>query len=78
MKKLILLLIFLPFFGVSQSIYNDLSRMDKKELRIARNTVYARHGRTFKSEDLVKYFNSTLWYKSNLEYSDKIFRHKRI
>ena len=72
MKKLILLLIFLPFFGVSQSIYNDLSRMDKKELRIARNTVYAKHGRTFKSEDLVKYFNSTLWYKSNPEYSDKM------
>jgi hypothetical protein len=72
MKKLILLLIFLPFFGVSQSIYNDLSRMDKKELRIARNTVYAKHGRTFRSEDLVKYFNSRFWYKSNPEYSDKM------
>lgn len=73
MKKLLLLLmIFLPFFCVSQSIYNDLSRMDKKELRITRNTVYAKYGRTFKSEDLIKYFNSTFWYKSNPEYSDKM------
>jgi hypothetical protein len=56
----------------SQSIYDELSRMDKEELRIARNTVYAKHGRTFKSNDLVKYFNSTIWYKVNTSYSDAI------
>jgi len=69
MKKLLLILLCLPMIGLSQSI-DDLSRMNKKELRIARNTVFAKHGREFKSPDLKQYFNSRVWYTVNPSYTD--------
>jgi hypothetical protein len=37
-------------------------------LRILRNTVFARHGRKFKSEDLQEYFSAKDWY--NPKYDD--------
>jgi len=46
--------------------------MDKAELRIERNSIYAKYGREFKSEDLKNYFNSKSWYKINQEYSDSL------
>ena len=39
-----------------------VSSFSKKELRIMRNEIFARHGRIFKSEDLCSYFNSQDWY----------------
>jgi len=56
----------------SQSIYYDLSIMSKEELRIARNSVFAKHGREFQSPDLKKYFKSQIWYTINQNYSDKL------
>lgn len=41
---------------------SDLQGLSKSELRILRNTIYARHGRKFKSKDLDRYFNSFAWY----------------
>lgn len=41
---------------------SDLRDLSKSELRILRNTIYARHGRKFKSKDLDRYFNSFSWY----------------
>ncbi len=41
---------------------SDLYGLSKSELRILRNTIYARHGRKFKSQDLQQYFNSFPWY----------------
>ena len=40
----------------------DLRDMSKGELRLARNEIYARHGRMFRSADLQDYFNSMDWY----------------
>ncbi len=37
-----------------------------EELRIARNEIYARHGRLFDSEDLQEYFESQDWYEGTL------------
>ena len=45
----------------------DLSRRD---LRILRNMVYARHGRAFKSELLQLHFERQSWYKVDPAYSD--------
>lgn len=42
--------------------YADLDRLTEWQIRIARNEIYARHGRMFKSEDLQQYFGSTSWY----------------
>ena len=49
---------------------SDLEGFSKAALRIWRNAVYARHGRTFKSEDLQALFNEYAWYKPDNEYTD--------
>ena len=36
--------------------------MTASECRLARNELYARHGRMFKDADLQSYFNSRDWY----------------
>ena len=48
----------------------DLEGFSKPALRIWRNAVYARHGRTFRSEDLQALFNEYAWYKPDNEYTD--------
>jgi hypothetical protein len=44
--------------------------IDTEELRVRRNTVFARHGRAFKSKDLQKHFNKQPWYRVDPKYSD--------
>ncbi|WP_026660603.1 YARHG domain-containing protein [Butyrivibrio sp. AC2005] len=39
-----------------------LEQFSSSDLRIARNEIYARHGRMFSSSDLQNYFNSKSWY----------------
>jgi hypothetical protein len=46
----------------------DFSRRD---LRILRNMIYARHGRPFVSEILQEYFGRMAWYKVDPTYTDK-------
>lgn len=46
--------------------------LDKKQLRIMRNAVYARHGRSFKSADLQSLWESYTWYKKNPNYNDSL------
>lgn len=41
-------------------------------LRVLRNAIYARHGRTFKSEDLQSLFNEYPWYEPSPAYSDSL------
>lgn len=41
---------------------SDLAGLSKWELRVARNEIYARHGRLFKDSNLQNYFNSCSWY----------------
>ncbi len=48
----------------------DLEGFSKAALRIWRNAIYARHGRTFRSEDLQALFNEYAWYKPDSEYTD--------
>ncbi len=42
--------------------YEELNS-SKDSLRILRNEIFARHGQSFKSEDLKKYFSKKIWYK---------------
>lgn len=39
------------------------------ELELARNEIYARHGRQFQTEYIQQYFNSRPWYKINPNYN---------
>ena len=45
----------------------ELAGLTAEELRIARNEIYARHGRWFKSEDLNRYFRKKSWYEPSVE-----------
>lgn len=40
----------------------DVIGLSKKELRIMRNCIYARHGYSFRSQDLQNYFSKFDWY----------------
>ena len=56
----------------SKLIAEDLRDLDKAQLRLMRNTVYARHGRTFKSVDLQSLWECYTWYKKNPNNSDSL------
>lgn len=47
----------------------ELSKYTKAELGIARNEIYARHGRKFKSAEYNNYFSSCSWYRVNPNYN---------
>ncbi len=49
---------------------SDLKELSDEELRIARNEIYARHGRKFQAEDLQKYFGEMDWYEGKIEPDD--------
>ena len=42
---------------------NDLSGLTKKQLDLARNEIYARHGWVFARQDLINYFSQKSWYR---------------
>lgn len=48
----------------------DLAGLSKEELRLARNEIYARHGRIFTSEELGGYFSSKSWYRGTVSAAD--------
>ncbi|MCR4806626.1 MAG: YARHG domain-containing protein [Lachnospiraceae bacterium] len=49
---------------------DDLKKLDIGELRLARNEIYARHGRMFKAEDLQTHFGAMDWYMPSVEADD--------
>lgn len=48
----------------------DVAGLSKAELQIARNEIYARHGRKFNNPDLQAWFNSCSWYKGTIAPGD--------
>lgn len=48
----------------------DIAHLSKEELRLARNEIYARHGRKFDDVSLQEYFNSKDWYSGTISPSD--------
>ena len=44
----------------------ELSSLSSSDLRLARNEIYARHGRRFSSADLQAYFDSMPWYTGTI------------
>ena len=65
----------LPESGSRYLTYDDLAGLDKDTLRLARNEIYARHGRKFGTEDLNEYFSIQPWYLGYLsaeEFDDAV------
>ena len=46
---------------------NDLYGLTAEQCRIARNEIYARHGRMFQDEGLQAYFNQFSWYRPTIQ-----------
>lgn len=49
---------------------SQVLKLSRKERWIAKNEIYARHGRKFLNEELQDYFNSTSWYTGSVEAED--------
>lgn len=49
---------------------NEIIHMSKEELRLARNEIYARHGRQFEAKDLIQYFENQPWYNGSVPQED--------
>jgi YARHG domain len=49
---------------------DQLSDLSRRDLRILRNTVYARRGRPFKSDVLQEWFDGMDWYRAEDSYTD--------
>jgi ketosteroid isomerase-like protein len=49
---------------------DDVSALSPKELRLLRNTIYARYGRVFSEPELSRYFAGRPWYQPSTDYSD--------
>ena len=45
---------------------SDISGLSLQEINYAKNEIYARHGRLFKSDELQTYFNSKSWYNGTI------------
>jgi tetratricopeptide (TPR) repeat protein len=48
----------------------ELSALNRMELSVLRNSIYARHGQRFKSAMLQSYFSSEPWYRENPNYHE--------
>lgn len=46
---------------------SDITQLSLREINYAKNEIYARHGRKFKSPELQRYFGSKSWYNGNIE-----------
>ena len=49
---------------------SDIAGLSVSDLRLLRNTVYARYGRVFDSAELRQYFNNRPWYRPRRDYND--------
>ena len=49
---------------------SDLKGMSAAKLRLARNEIYARHGRKFDDKSLQDYFNGKSWYTPRINAKD--------
>lgn len=60
----------LPFSGTRIVNNDDLAGLTPWELKVARNEIYARYGRSFVHKDLSCYFAKQSWYSIDPDYSD--------
>ena len=57
----------LPHKNIHYISENELDGMTFEKLRLARNEIFARHGRKFKDAQLQEYFDAKSWYSPQYE-----------
>lgn len=60
----------LPISNQRKVTVADLKELSTDELALARNEIYARYGKTFKTEEIQAFFNQKSWYKKNPNFQD--------
>ncbi len=60
----------LPTSSTELLTEDDLEGLSAEECKIARNEIYARHGRKFQDETLQAYFDACDWYEGTIEPDD--------
>ena len=60
----------LPFSSSRALTQEDVAGLSREELVLARNEIYARHGRIFQDPELRAYFESQVWYSGTIEPED--------
>lgn len=71
----------LPFSNTRYLTYNDLLGFTAEDCRLARNEIYARHGRIFLDEGLQVYFESKSWYNPSVapeNFSESVFNEYEV
>lgn len=66
----------LPYSSDRYLVNEDIENLSLQELNYARNEIYARYGRDFKSQELKDYFGSKAWYQ--MRYSPESFPYDRL
>ena len=49
---------------------SEVQSLTREELRLARNEIYARHGRRFEDQNLQDYFEQKVWYVGSIDPKD--------
>lgn len=75
-KTFIVLIALTQTFSVI-NLFAESSEISS-ELRFFRNEIFARHGRTFNSNDLKNYFQSKTWYQENPYYNDSLLTQREL
>lgn len=57
----------LPDSATRNYTKSELSSLSSSQLRLARNEIYARHGRKFNDKSLQDYFNNCSWYSGTVD-----------
>lgn len=59
--------------GASRRLtHADLQGVSARDLTLARNSLYARHGRSFNDAELRRYFLAQPWYRPDPSYQDLV------
>src|SRR5699024_501682 len=56
--------------------YSDLEGLSQTEVSLARNEIYARHGRKFETDSIREYFEMKTWYEPSIDsdnFSESVF-----
>ncbi len=71
----------IPDSDVRYLTYDDLNGLTAEECRLARNELFARHGRRFQDVALQEYFNSKSWYNGTVDpedFNDAVFNEYEV
>lgn len=66
----------IPFSDSEYISYSDLYGLSQTEVTLARNEIYARHGRKFTTDSIREYFESKSWYYPQYspdDFSESVF-----